>query len=49
LTLEKQDGLVSNSERRDRLQYTNCEEIVASIKRLEEQEDARRSLATTEF
>jgi hypothetical protein len=35
LTLEKEAGVVSHFERRDRLQYTSCENAIASIARLE--------------
>ena len=36
LTLEKQGGVVSHFEQRDELQYRSCDDVVASIKRLEE-------------
>jgi hypothetical protein len=35
LTLEKQGDYVTHFERRDRMQYRSCEDIVASIERLE--------------
>ena len=34
LTLQKRDNVVSHFERRDRLQYTSCEDAVGSIERL---------------
>ena len=35
LTLEKQGNAVSHNERRDRIEYRSCEEMVATIERLE--------------
>ncbi len=35
LTVEKQGGVVSHSERRSRLPHTSCEDAIASIERLE--------------
>lgn len=49
LTLEKQAGLVSHFERRDVLQYTSCEEAIASIEQSGESEEARPPLATNTF
>ena len=35
LTLEKQGSAVSHFERRDRIEYRSCEEMVATIERLD--------------
>ena len=44
LTLEKQEGVVSHFQRRDRLQYTSCEDAIASIARLEESREQKRPI-----
>jgi Mg-chelatase subunit ChlD len=46
LTVEKQGGVVSHSERRSRLPHTSCEDAIASIERLENSNELQRSLAT---
>ena len=46
LTLEKQGGIVSYSERRDRIQHRSCEDVVATIERLEASQETQESLRT---
>ena len=46
LTLEKQGGIVSHSERRDRIQHRSCEDVVATIERLEASQETQESLRT---
>jgi Mg-chelatase subunit ChlD len=46
LTLEKQGDVVSHSERRDSLEHTSCEDVVATIERLEQGNKPQRPLAT---
>ena len=40
LTLEKQDGFVSHFEQRDSIEYRSCEDIAASIERLEARQES---------
>jgi len=44
LTLEKQGDFVSHFERRDRMEHRSCEDVVASIERLEASVEAQQSL-----
>ena len=46
LTLQKLGGAVSHFERRDRIQYKSCEDVVASIERLEKSNELEGSIAT---
>lgn len=46
LTLQKQGGVVSHSERRERLAHTSCEDVVARIERLEKGGGLQRPVAT---
>ena len=46
LTLEKRAGVVSHHERRGQLPHMSCEDAVASMERLKERENQRRSAAT---
>ena len=46
LTLQKQGGVVSHSERRDLLEHTSCEDVVATIERLEQGGELQRPVAT---
>ena len=39
LTLEKQDGFVSHFEQRDSIEYRSCEDVAASIERLEARQE----------
>lgn len=47
LTLEKNGDSVSHFERRDRIQHTSCEDVVASIERLKKSNEAQHRVATT--
>ena len=49
LTLEKQGGIVSHSERRDRIQHRSCEDVVATIERLEASQETQESLHTATY
>ena len=49
LTLEKQGGVVSHFERRDRLQYTSCEDAIASIERLEGSKEMQEPIHTSVY
>jgi len=44
LTLEKKAGFVSHFERRDRIEHRSCEDVVASIERLEASQQRQESL-----
>lgn len=44
VTLEKQGDFVSNFERRDQIEYKSCENVAASIERLEAGEESQKSL-----
>jgi len=46
LTLEKQEGVVSHFERRDQIQHRSCEDVVATIERLEASQETQESLQT---
>jgi len=46
LTLQKLGGAVSHFERRDRIQYKSCEDVVASIERLEKSNELEGPIAT---
>ncbi len=46
LTLQKLGGAVSHFERRDRIQYKSCEDVIASIERLEKSNELEGSIAT---
>ena len=46
LTLEKQAGVVSHFERRNKMQHRSCEDVVAEIERLEVGQAAQDSLRT---
>ena len=46
LTLEKKGGVVSRFERRDRMQHRSCEDVVATIERLEASQETQQSLQT---
>ena len=46
LTLEKRGGHVSHVESRDRMQHRSCEDVVASIERLEASDEMRKRLQT---
>ena len=46
LTLEKQGGVVSHSERRSQLPHTSCEDAIASREQLKESNELRRPVAT---
>jgi Mg-chelatase subunit ChlD len=46
LMLEKEGDFVSHFERRDSIQYRSCEDVVASIERLEAGQESQESLAT---
>jgi len=46
LTLEKQAGVVSHSERREAMQHRSCEDVVAEIERLEVGQETQESLRT---
>ena len=46
LTLEKRGDVVSHFERRSRLPYTNCEDAIASMERLEKSNELQSPLAT---
>jgi Mg-chelatase subunit ChlD len=46
LTLEKNGGVVSHFERRDRMQHRSCEDVVATIERLEDSQETQESLQT---
>jgi Mg-chelatase subunit ChlD len=49
LTLEKQDGVVSHFESRNRLDYTSCEDAIASIERLEQIERREPPITTATY
>lgn len=46
LTLEKEGDFVSHFERRDRMEYKSCEDVVASIERLEASQETLEPLQT---
>jgi len=46
LTLEKEGDFVSHFERRDRMEYKSCEDVVASIERLEAGQETLEPLQT---
>jgi Mg-chelatase subunit ChlD len=46
LTLEKKGDVVSHFERRDRIEHRSCEDVVASIERLEASQDIQEPLQT---
>ena len=46
LTLEKEGDFVSHFERRDRIQYRSCDDVVASIERLEASQETLQPLRT---
>ena len=49
LTLQMQGDFVSHFERRNRLQYTSCEDAIASIEHLEGTKEMREPIATMTF
>jgi hypothetical protein len=49
LTLEKQGNAVSHYERRDRIEYRSCEDMVASIERLEAGQESLHSATEEAF
>ena len=49
LTLEKEGDFVSRLERRDRIQYRSCEDVVTSIERLEASQEMRKSVQTVTY
>jgi len=46
LTLQKERDVVSHFERRDRMEHRSCEDVVASIKRLEASQETQEFLQT---
>jgi Ca-activated chloride channel family protein len=46
LTMEKEGDFVSHFESRDRMQHRSCEDVVASIKRLEARQEMQEHLQT---
>jgi hypothetical protein len=49
LTLEKEGGFVSHFERRDRMQHRSCEDVVATIERLEASQETQESLRSATY
>ena len=49
LTLKKESGLVSHDEHRGLLEHRSCEDVVASIKRLEAGAESQESLRTASY
>jgi len=46
LTLEKKGDFVSHVERRDHMQHSSCEDVIASIERLEAGQELQTPLQT---
>ncbi len=49
LTLEKKGDFVSRFDRRDRIQYRSCEDVVTSIERLEASQEMRKSVQSATY
>jgi len=49
VTLEKKGDFLSHSERRDRMRHRSCEDVVASIARLEAGQEIQEPLQTATF
>jgi len=47
LTLQKLGGVVSHFERRDRIQYRSCDDVVASIQRLERSKENKQPMQSS--